>query len=409
MRILVVNKFYWAKGGSERVMLDLARGYESAGHEVIPFAMASPANRETPWAEYFVPEVDYSARSPVARLRAAVRVLHSGVAARRIRRLIHATRPHVAHLHNFHHQLSPSIVDVLREEGVGAVHTLHDYKVICPNYLLYTGGEVCERCKGGRFHPVIRHRCVRASRSASVVAFLEMTWHRHRRTLERGIRRVISPSRFLVRKLVEFGMSAERVSFVPNGLDPEAFRAADRPGDGFLYVGRLSREKGLGTLVAAVASRPDLRLTIAGDGPEEHRVRRDAERLAPGRVDFPGYLERRDLFDRIRGARAVVLPSEWYENAPIAALEACASGVPVVGARIGGIPEIVRDGETGLLFDSGDAEGLAEGLSRLQRDPELAHRMGRRGREVLEGEYSLAGQIRSMLSILEEVASSASR
>jgi len=405
MRILVVNKFFWPKGGSERVMFDLLEGYEAAGHETVHFSMRSVHNRESPWSRHFVSEVGWERGSPAERLRAAARVIWSREARDAIRRLVREARPDVAHLHNFHHQLSPSIVDALREEGVPCVHTLHDYKVVCPNYLLFTEGAVCERCRGGRFHHAVIHRCVRDAVAPSLVAALEMTVQRVRGTLAKGIRAFVSPSRFLAGKLEEFGWPADRVRVVPNGLDPTRFTTSEAVGSGFLYAGRLSREKGLPTLLAAAERVPAAKLVVAGTGPAEDEVRR----AASTRVELAGHLDRHELLARIRGARAVVLPSEWYENAPLAALEALASGVPVVASRIGGIPEMVRDGETGLLFEPGDAEGLADRLRRLDGDPDLAVRLGRRGREVVEREYSLSTQVERMLGILEEVASSGSR
>ncbi len=407
MRILVVNKFYWEKGGSERVLFDLAHGYAAAGHEVIPFAMASARNLPTPWADRFAPEVRWDGGGPLAALRAAAGVIHSGEAKRRLAALLRDARPDVAHLHNFHHQLSPSIVDALREAGVPAVHTLHDYKIVCPNYLLFTEGAVCTRCAGGRFAHAIVHRCVRGSAAASAVAAAESAWHRARRTLERGIRVFVSPSRFLAAQARAMGFGG-RIEVVPNGLDAAAIPAAAAPGDGFLYAGRLAREKGVATLVDAVRGDPALAVTIAGDGPDAAALR-GAAADAPDRVRFAGALPRAAVLERVRAARAVVMPSLWQENAPMAALEAAASGVPVVATRRGGLPEIVRDGENGILVPPGDPEALARALRTLQDSPDLAARLGRRGREIAETEYRLSDQVTRMLELLAEVAPSGSR
>jgi glycosyltransferase involved in cell wall biosynthesis len=409
MRILVVNKFFWPKGGSERVMFDLIDGYRAAGHEVVPFAMRSERNVGSPHERHFVPEVDYGRLSALGAVRAGLRAVWSGEARKRIVGLVREVRPHVAHLHNFHHQLSPSIVDGLATESVPAVHTLHDYQVICPNYLLYTEGAPCERCRGGRFHEAVRHRCVRGSRAASAVAAADLAFHRWRGTLEKGIAAFVSPSRFLRDKLVEFGVSPDRVRVVPNGLDPGDIEPADAPGRGFLYAGRLAREKGVGTLVDAVGRAEGLRLTVAGTGPEEKALRRRAEEIAPERIRFVGHLGRDELLATVRAARAVVMPSEWYENAPMSALEALASGVPVVATRLGGLPEMVRDGETGLLVAPGDPDGLGAALRRLEDDSGLAAQLGRRGREVVETEYTRSEQVATMLDLLSEVASCASR
>ncbi|MFN8179472.1 MAG: glycosyltransferase [bacterium] len=408
MKILVVNKFFWDKGGAERVLFDLLRGYEAAGHEVVPFAMASARNRPTPWADHFVPEVDYEAAQGIGALRAAARAVYSREAKRRMASLLAEVRPDVCHLHNFHHQLSPSIVDALREAGVPSVHTLHDYKVVCPNYLLFTEGRPCERCAGGRFHHAVVHRCLRGAAAPSAAAWVESTFHRARGTLERGIRVFVAPSRFLAAKVVEMGFRGS-VRVVPNGLDVEAVSAAASPGAGFLYAGRLSREKGVATLVEAVGRTRGARLALAGAGPEEEVLRRVAAAKAPGRVEFLGVLPREELLARVRASRAVALPSEWYENAPMSALEALASGVPVVASAIGGLPEIVRDGESGLLFAPHAADQLASCLERLESDAALARRLGEGGRRLVEREHRLSDQVARMLDILGEVASSASR
>ena len=409
MKILVVNKFYWGKGGSERVMFDLSRGYQARGHEVAPFAMASDRNDPTAWSRHFAPESDWDGVGPLAKLGLAGRVIWSPAAARSLQGVLREFRPDVAHVHNFHHQLSPSILAELARAGVPVVHTLHDYKVVCPNYLLYTEGAVCERCGGGRFAAAVRHRCVRDSRAASFVAAVESAWHRARRTVESGVATFVSPSRFLAAKVTELGFRGGPVRVVPNGVEASRFEPATVPGERFLYAGRLSREKGIATLLAAVARQPAVRLDVAGDGPEAAAARASAESTAPGRVRFLGHLEPRELGERMRAARAVVVPSEWYENAPMAVLEAAACGVPVVGARIGGIPELVRDADTGLLHRPGDADDLGEKLARLAREPETAARLGRSARRLVEDELSLDRQIRTMLGILGEVVPSASR
>jgi len=409
MRILVANKFYWPKGGAERVMFDLNRGYETRGHEVVPFSMRQARNVPSPWASHFVSEIDFTKpMGPFAQIGAALRTIHSEEAARKIRALARSARPHVAHLHNFHHQLSPSIVDALRGERIPCVQTLHDYKWICPSYLLFTEGKVCERCKGGRFHEAVIHRCIHGSRAASAAAALEMGWHRATRTLERGIQLAVSPSRFLADKLVEFGVDRLRLRVVPNGVDLRALPPAGGARQGFLFAGRLSLEKGIGRLLEAVGLAPSVRLAIAGEGPLEETLRRQAQELAPGRVEFLGSLSREALLERMRTSRALVLPSECYENAPMAALEALGSGVPVIGTRLGGIPEMVRHRVTGILVEPANANALAAALQEMEENAEDARRWGESGREMVSQEYDLDRQVERMLAILEEVSSSAS-
>jgi glycosyltransferase involved in cell wall biosynthesis len=410
MRILVANKFYWPKGGAERVMFDLNRGYEARGHEVVPFSMRSARNVPSPWAQYFVSEIDFTKPAgPIAKLGAALRTIHSREAARSIRALVRAARPRVAHLHNFHHQLSPSIVEALHSEGIPCVQTLHDYKWICPSYLLFTEGKVCERCKGGRFYEAVVHRCIHGSWAQSAAAAVEMTVHRAARTLDRGIQLAVSPSRFLAEKLAEFGIDRERLRVVANGVDLRQLPPAPAVGEGFFFAGRLSLEKGIAHLLEAVALASGVRLLIAGEGPLEESLRRRAQEVAPGRVEFLGSLSRDQVLQRMREARAVVLPSECYENAPMAVLEALGSGVPVIGTRLGGIPEMVRDRITGILVEPANPQAMARALEEMEQDPKSARAFGQNGRAMVAEEYGLDRQIEHMLAILEEVSSSASR
>lgn len=410
MKILVANKFFWSKGGSERVLFDLIRGYESRGHEVVPFSMRDVRNVPTPWETSFVSNVDYATlRGPIARVGAALRAVHSFEAARKIEDLCRRTRPDVAHLHNIHHQLSPSIVGSLGALGIPVVFTLHDYKVICPNYLLFTEGAVCERCKGGRFYEAIRHRCLHGSIAASAAAAFESAVHRTLGTLKRRVRLFVAPSRFLGGKLVEHGFDAARVRFVPNGVDLAELAPAPTLGSKFVFAGRLAKEKGIANLLDAIARTARAELVVAGDGPLAEELRLRAGRDAPGRVTFVGTLERADVLRLVRDARALVLPSTWYENAPMSALEALGLGVPVIGSRIGGIPEMVREGESGLLVPPEDPAALAAAIDRLDADPELARRLGAGGREIVRREYSLDAQVETMIAMFREVASSESR
>lgn len=410
MKILVANKFYWPKGGSERVLFELNRGYEARGHEVVPFAMKSGRNLPTPWESHFVSEIDYDAPAGLAEKAAlGMRTLYSREAKEKMRALVRAVRPDVAHLHNIHHQLSLSIVDALREEGVPAVQTLHDAKSVCPSYLLYTKGSVCNRCHHGRYWQAVRHRCVKGSVIASGLAAGEMLFHEARRTLARGVNIAVAPSHFLKQKIAEMGKDVSRIRVIPNGVDISTLSPAKGAGEGFIVAGRLSPEKGLKTLFRAIGLLPDVRLTVAGEGPQEMELRALAEDLAPGRIRFVGTLNQAELGEALRRARALVLPSECYENAPMIALEALGCSVPVIGSNLGGIPEIVRPGQGGALFEAGNVESLVEVMRKFQDNADMAEALGRSGRALVQEEYSLDRHISRMLEVLEEASACASR
>lgn len=403
MRVLQVNKFFYPRGGTERYFFDVSCALADAGHDVVHFAMAHPENGESAYADGFVSHVDFHASgSPLDLLRRAARFVYSGEARDRLAELIKRTRPDVAHLHNVAHQLTPSILDALQSANVPVVQTLHDYKLICSSYLLFADGKVCERCRGGRHYQAALRRCHHGSISKSALGVVEMTVHALRGSY-RSVRRFLCPSRFLRDKHREFGVAGDRLAHVPYFIRGDRYTPAFEPGEYALYLGRLSREKGVATLLDA-AERVRLPLVVLGGGPLRVELeRRAAEAGVP--VEFLGHLEGESLHDAIRAAAFVVVPSEWYENLPYAVLESFALGKPVLGARMGGIPELVREGETGALFTAGHAGELAEAWRRLCAEPERLESMGRRARGVIDRDHSPGAHIEQLTEVYRSVAS----
>jgi len=399
LTLLCVNNYYYPRGGAEVVFLEQERLFRAAGWQVVPFAMRHPHNLATPWSDYFVDEIEFGhAYSPWEKLRRVPKVIFSLEARRKLRRLLDAVPVSVCHLHNIYHHISPSILGVLRQRAVPVVLTLHDLKLACPAYKMLAHDGVCERCKGGHLRHVMGHRCVKGSLALSALAYLEARLHRMLNTYGGNVDRFTVPSRFYLHKLVEWGVPADKLVYVPNFVDVDAFRPRTRVGRSFLYFGRLGPEKGTTTLIAA-AARAQVPLHIAGTGPEEAPARRLAERLG-AEVIFLGHLSGAPLRAAIAAARATVLPSEWYENAPMSVLESYASGVPVLGAAIGGIGELIRENETGATFSSGSVEDLAARLRWLADLPDRrVTEMGQCARAWVEREFT-AAQYRHRLSQL---------
>jgi glycosyltransferase involved in cell wall biosynthesis len=429
VRVIQVNKFHYVKGGAERYYVDLSAALVRAGHEVNHLAMAHPRNIPGGTQDRFVPEVDYRAHMGWReRLRQAARTIHNREAARMAGEmargdgsapahrdgpaLAHRDGPALAHLHNIYHQLSPSVIDAFVRAGVPVVQTLHDYKLICPAYLLLTEGVVCERCRGGRYWQAARHRCLLDSYAASLVATTEAFWHRARGTYGR-VARFLCPSRFLLEKVASFGVPRERLVHLPYFVPLERYRSAPVPvrvaGEPVtgVFVGRLSREKGVATLLEAMATLPPgmVRMEILGEGPLRGELEDKARRVCPDdRIRFLGYRAGDALHDTIRRASFAVVPSEWYENLPYGVLEPFALGRPVVGARIGGIPELVRDGETGRLFPSGDASALAAALAWMAGSQAGLPALGEQARRVVERDHAEAPHLERLLQVYAEVA-----
>jgi glycosyltransferase involved in cell wall biosynthesis len=386
--LLSVNNYHYFRGGAETVFLEHGRLLGDRGWSVVPFAMHHPRNLPSSWSEYFVDEIEFGSHySAFEKIRRAGRVIYSWQARERLSRVLDNARPDLCHAHNIYHHISPSILGLLAQRGIPVVLTLHDLKIACPAYQMLAADGICERCKGGRLYNVVAHRCIKQSALLSAVVLAEAVLHQLLGSYRNCVARFVVPSRFYMDKLVEWGWPADRFFHVPNFVELERYDPNVQPGGRFLYFGRLSREKGLATLVSA-AARARAPLTIVGTGPDLESLRRTADDLAAD-VQFHGFLTGTALHDAIREARAVVLPSEWYENAPMSILEAYALGKPVIGARIGGIPELVQEDRTGLLFASGDADALADALARLQSlpDAELAS-MGQTGRDWVASEFS---------------------
>lgn len=386
--LLSINNYFYPRGGAEVLFLEQNRLLEGAGWQVVPFAMRHPQNLPTPWADYFPDEIEFGRSYGLGtKLLHAQRVIFSLQARRKIHDLLGRVRPRIAHAHNIYHHLSPSILPALRKAGIPVVMTVHDLKLACPAYTMMAANKPCERCRGGRIHNVALHRCIKGSLALSSLIMVETFVHRLLRLYDGNVSRFVVPSRFVLDKLVAWGWARDRFAHIPNFVDIERFQAGRPIGERFVYCGRLQNLKGVETLVraAALARQP---ITIAGSGPEEHRLRILSADLRAD-VEFLGHLPKEVLAGVIQSARAIVVPSEVNENSPLALLEGYAAGRPVIGARIGGIPELVREEETGVLFPSGDVEALAVALDRVAGLSEARlSEMGTAGRHWVEQDFT---------------------
>jgi len=398
-KLLSINNYYYRRGGAESVFFDHNRLFEGAGWEVVPFSMQHAENLPSHWSHDFANTTDGSMEgSPIKKISRAITTIYSTDAARRIRRVVSASRPDIAHAHNIYHHLSPSILVELRRRGVPIVMTLHDLKLVCPAYKMHSQGVVCEKCRGGALRNVISNRCIKDSLAMSALVWLESTIHRALNLYVGTVTRFVVPSRFFLGKFAEWGIDTSRFVHIPNFVDVDKFESAQEWGEAFVYFGRLSPEKGIATLIKA-AAQARVRLRIVGTGPEEANLRQLAARLGVD-VDFTGYLTGAPLRAAIASARAVVIPSEWYENAPLSVMEASALERPIIGANIGGIPELIREGETGFVFTSGSVESLAHTLGQVGQMPMSAlRRLGAAGRDWMRAEFGPVAYQRRMLDL----------
>lgn len=377
MRVLLVNKFHYRKGGSETYHFALAEGLRALGHEVFFFAMEDPRNEPCEQSGYFVSAKDYNGPTSVGqKIGAATSFVYSGEAKRKFEALCEDVRPDVIHMSLVHRQITLSILDApyVRRNHTPVVWTAHDYIAVCPNYTMLDGqGNVCDDCVGGGFSSCLRKRCVKGSTAKSALAVAEAEFLRATGAYSK-IDRIICPSRFLEGRLVDGGFPPSQLVWMPNFLTDDVIaETADAPRGDFgapylVYFGRLSKEKGVDVLIRAFGraqeSLPDgLRLAIVGDGP----MRSELEDLASGlgeRVTFLGYRSGRELRGLVKGALFSVVPSTWCENMPFSVVESLLAGTPIIGSDLGGIPEMVTDGRTGFVFPAGDVAALSDRLVR---------------------------------------------
>jgi glycosyltransferase involved in cell wall biosynthesis len=410
MRILYCNKYNYSFSGTEVYLFELMDLMRKQGHEVALFSMTDPRGERTPYDRHFVQHIDFKddfkdfkAKSGWwQKARRAGHAIYSTEARRRIRGMIEDFRPDVAHVRNIYHHLSPSILWELKAQGVPVLYHLNDFKLLCPSYNLVAQGEACEACKGGAFRHVVTTKCY-PGLGARMTLAAEAYVHRWLGTYRKCVDRFLAPSRFVRDKFVEHGWEGSKFEVLPHFQEIHNIResrSADRP---LLYFGRLSKEKGVDDLLRSMQKVPQMRLIVAGDGPQRGELQELAISLGLSNVEFVGHVEREERDALIASSQFTVLPSHAYETLGKTILESYAEGRAVVASDAGSRRELVRPGETGLLYRTGDVNQLAEAIQSLGSSPALAETMGRAGWEKVRQEHTSREHYRRLLGIYQEL------
>jgi glycosyltransferase involved in cell wall biosynthesis len=360
MKIVLVNKYWYLKGGSERVVFVTKKLLEEAGHQVEVFGMKHEKNIFE--NEYFVENVDYQNMTGVQKIKNARNFIYNADAKTKFTKLLENFQPDVVHFHNIYHQLSFSLVEAARELHIPMVMTLHDYKMLSPNYTLFHHGKIDESCLTGKYYRCLLNNCME-NRGESLLATLE-AYHRKNKKYQEAISQYISPSYFLRDLCVRAGWSENSVQVIPNPLALEKNTFVS--GEYVAYAGRLSSEKGVSILLEAAAQTPDISYKIAGTGPEEVSLKAQAQKLQLKNVEFVGWLVGDAMTVFLKNARLLVVPSLWYENYPYSILEAKVLGKIVLGANIGGIPEMI---DADCLFDPKGVDSLVPLIKKWYHTP----------------------------------------
>ncbi len=397
MKVLMVNKFLYPNGGSETYIFQLGEQLQKKGHEVQYFGMEHEGRIVGNRIESYTADMDFHAGG-LRKLLYPIRIIYSGEAKRKIRRVLEDFGPDVVHLNNINFQLTPSIIYAVRAfekkrgKRIKIVYTAHDYQWVCPNHMMRipATGEICFACRGGDFKQCSKNRCIHNSRVKSILGTVEAKYYALRRTYGM-VDVIVCPSEFMKKQLDTDPLLADKTIMMHNFINQEtagvetgkkrrggkkadsANTAKDRKtvkeqagrGDYVLYFGRYAEEKGTETLLQACRALQEIPFVFAGTGPLEEKVNQTAN------VENRGFVSGEALRSLIAGARFSVYPSEWYENCPFSVMESQAYGTPVLASDLGGTPELVQPGRTGDLFRGGDVQDLTEHIRELWEAPDL--------------------------------------
>lgn len=377
MKVLLVNKFHYRKGGSETYYFTLAEALKKRGHEVVFFAMQDEKNNLPCQQEkYFVSNASFNGGMK-SRLNMVLHLTYSKEAYTNMKRLLQTERPDLVILNLVHKQITLSILDAIREYDakLPVFWTMHDLIAVCPAYSMRDGkGDICEKCLQGSFRPCVQNRCVKGSLPMSILSKYEADFIRRKKWYDQ-VTLYICPSEFYRKKLTEGRFTGRPIVTLPNPLPLGTKYVLSEEDEGYvLYFGRLSPEKGVGTLIEA-AKLSGCHLVILGTGPIEAQLKAQAQGCE--NIEFIGFQTGQVLTDFVKKSRCVVLPSEWYENGPYSAMEAMSVGKPLIVSNNGGLPELVEDGVNGYVYPAVQgAQALAACIENMiSLSPEAYHAM----------------------------------
>ena len=402
MKILQINSCHYRRGGADVVYLNTGELLKQKGHEVSYFSMKYDQNLPDENAEFFTERTDQRSSSFAEKIKAVPKFIYNKEAYSRLSLLLDKIKPDIAHIHLFLGKLSSSILKALQEKNIPVVATVHDYRLLCPAYLFLDGqNKICEKCVNGFYLNCTLNRCSEGNLFQSLMLSADAYFRKYRMNPIDYIQRFIFVSDFIRKKHVSFNgayQPREKLlyNFVP---DLDKITPTIIKGDYFLFYGRLSREKGVDTLIKA-AEKTGIRLRVVGTGSLYEKYIAATYK----NIEFLGYKSGRELEDLIRQASFVIVPSEWYENNPLTILEAYSHGKPVIGSAIGGIPEIIDEGKTGLLFESGNEAQLTEALVKAEQLSEADYqKMSMSAREFAISHFHPEQHYNDLMNIYTEL------
>lgn len=398
MKVLLATWSWYPVGGDWTYVENMKRLYETKGYEVIPFSTHNQKNISNEFEKYFVEAYDYKDLNKNKNLGKGLKALKNSIvsfeALDKIDQLLNEHEIAFAHLHIIHHWVTPAIIWKLKKRKIPIIWSLHEYKIICPEGTFVSNEMVCEKCFNGKFYNCAINKCKKQSFLASALASLDAYFYNWS-NIYKKVDAFLCPSAFLKDKFEQFGYDSSKLNLTNycydiNSIDEYITENVGRfnqqlpnPNERYIfYVGRIEKLKGIKTLINAVEGT-NIKLKIAGTGSALEEMQNYVESNKIPNIEFLGFQKKSDVYDLTVNSTCVVCPSEWYENYPFSVIESLLLSKPVIGSRIGGIPELVIDGQTGFIHEPTDYLGLRNAILKIWNDKDLEIRLGKQARDYI--------------------------
>lgn len=399
MKILLVNKFLYPRGGAETYFLKLGKQLENMKNDVEYFGMYDKKNIVGNYSKQYTKNMDFHSNR-IGKLFYPLKIIYSFEAKRKIRKVINDFKPDIVHINNINFQLTPSIIEEIHKHNIPIVQTVHDYQMICPNHMLYNiqSNSICEKCLSESKKNCIKNKCIHNSRTKSLIGYIEASLYKRLKTYEK-VDMYICPSKFMEKKLLTNELYKGKTYAISNFIDIDKTKETKEidKADYVLYFGRLSEEKGIELFIEVCKELKNIKFIIAGSGPMEEKCKNISN------VEFVGFKNGKELEEIISKALFTVYPSIWYENCPLSVLESESLGTPVLSTKLGGTTELIDNGITGCLIDNMSKESLAHAIQEMYYNKENLKKMSKNCIVKRNSMIDLDEYSKKIMNIYEEI------
>lgn len=403
MNILQVNKYFYVRDGISRYFFELSELLKRKSHKVSYFSMSDKKNVYSSYEKYFISNFNFSEIKYTNAFRNLARMIYSIEAKNKLKKLLDSEKIDIVHIHSLFHYISPSILAEIKCRKIPIVVTVHDYHYISPNYLLFHNGKICEVTKPDKLYKAILHKCCNESYFYSLAELFEKYIHKIFIKEQDQVDIFICPSKFVMNKYIEYGFPRNKLKVIPHFVNCDDYTPKFNGSRYILYFGRLSEEKGLRFLLKVMKELPKIKLKIAGEGLERKFIINYILTNNLNNIEILPYQSQADLTNLILNSKFTILPSIWYEGFGLVILEANACGKPVIASKIGGIPEVIKNGVNGYLFNSENIIDCKDKITKLWEDSRLAESMGKKARKIADEKFDSENHYQQIINTYESL------